>query len=205
MTKIASPEERHRFVPEDEADKPEGERIAYVFRTPRVYDESALRWRCRHHADARPVSLAELRASLKTGIRKVYERSDAPDANAEAERALSTVEAVWASTEAHTDGDDEAAAIAEDLQDELQAIESVVRSHYPPYEDLVAMRRKYLEAQGVEAVRLFLVDVEGVDLGAIAADGATDQQLRRIPRRHWNTVQLEALRLMRPDAGEGEA
>lgn len=199
------------FCPPDQAGKDEAARIVYYFRPPLYRDRLKLRKMTRR-AGGRPVSPEQLIISLQQGIRDIFQGDDC-------QKNLDLLEE-WVTLTAPFDPATVTAARGEDFEvaiereitargeriaemmGAVQAIEAEVERNCPAHRDNLIDQADWREVMNMEAVRLFLVKADNLDLGALKNGCLTDEQISVIPYDHVILLGYEALAHMYPTEDE---
>lgn len=183
---LASPRDRHEFVPEGQD---EASRRSYVLRTPLVLDRARLE-RETVAAGGRRVGIFDTIAELRAAALEVLDADDPDRAamltaiDAYRARILAAAEAVQGSR-----GDDREAALrqwSETISDPaMNALTIDMRRHWPRLRELEADALVYPLIRGTVAARLFLVDWRGFE-GRLRRDarGVHDESIAAIPEAH---------------------
>jgi hypothetical protein len=194
MPKILSAKDVRLFIPLDERDKAEEERVGYFLRTPKVMDRSRFQRRI-VDAGARPPQAAEFRRCARQGVKRIYRDAGRVDEAVAVLAFLAEYEAAEAILLQHPD-EETAKEVVEDLAPEIEELERVlVREQYSPWTGLLGDKLHYQEVARMEAIRLFVVDGQNLDgdLKPAGRDGTlTLDQLELIPKRHLTELATEA-------------
>ena len=189
MAKLLSTQAPLRFVPQDQAARPEGERIAYHISPPSVYSEPKLN-RALKSQGARIVSTGEVLDVLEEGIEALLPGDDQAEVRAARLDVVADFRA-WT----RSDSVEERLRAELDQDHEVHELYRIVARHYPRLGDLAADRDWFWDVLGIEAARLHVGDWEnltGPDGAPLACrrglDGLTDESLLAIPKKHLQAI-----------------
>ena len=205
MARLLSTKEPLRFVPPDQAERPEDEQVAYHILPPSVYSAPKLN-RAVKSQGARLVTMVDILDALDEGLRALLPE----DAQAETlATRLATVEDYrrWLMSE---DKKERLRAIL-DQDHAVHGLFRIVSRHYPKLSDLSADMDWYWDVLGIEAARLQVSNWEnltGPDGEAVPCkrglEGLTDASLQAIPERHLKAIGLYVHGLLSPSEAEAK-
>lgn len=165
-TLVVQPGVAETFIPPDQAERPEGDRISYRLRPPVLYDRVAYS-RALAAQGARQVSPVALLVLLRRGAETIL--ADSEDAEARdfvlglVDEHLERMRDFYAGSTGidWSDADQvrdwiEREAAAHRGADALVEVEVLVREGYPAYARALADSAVYWEVAGIEGCRLFL-------------------------------------------------
>ena len=182
---LVSTREPVRFVPSDQADRPEEEQVAYLIKPPSIYERPRFRRACLEHG-ARFHTDVELVACLREGVAALL------PGEADAIRRTDLLETVDAFAAARIAGD-----VDPELAVRMEAIEEIVTGGYEPYAQKVASRGHFVDIAPIEAFRLFVVGWENLDLPfSRSRTGIPLAVLERVPEAHVYEAGLKAFELI---------
>ena len=205
MSKVLSTKQPLRFVPHDQAERPEAERIAYHVLPPSVYSAPKLNRAVRSQG-ARHVTTADVLDALEEGIRALLPAEE--QAAVRAER-LATVADYRAWTQ-HESAEERVRAEL-DRDHEVHELFRIVARHYPKLSELAADRDWYWDVLGIEAARLQVCGWENLpgDDGTPAVcervlEALTEESLAAIPTRHLQPIGMYVLQVLTPSEREAK-
>lgn len=178
MTELVSTCVPVRFVPDDQAGKPEAEQTAYLLKPAGAYDEALYRRACAERG-GRFYTDEEMLACLRRGLEEMKRADLLPD--------VAAYEAVM----------DDPDGVPPDVNGRLEDVEEVALAGFEPYRRRHAARRYFVDVAPIEAFRVFCVGWEnaGVDF-ARNQTGVPAELLDSLPRRHVWAAGDKAIQLM---------
>ena len=205
MAKLLSTKAPLRFVPQDQAARPECDQIAYHILPPSVYSAPQLN-RALKSRGARVISTGEVLDVLEEGIRALLPNNDQAEVLEERLAVVADFRA-WSQSDSA-----EQRVLAElDRDHEVHELFRIVAQHYPKLADLAADRDWFWDVLGIEAARLQVHDwdnLSGSDGAPLACrrglDGLTDDSLQAIPKNHLQAIGIYVSSLLRPTEREAK-
>ena len=205
MAKLLSTQAPLRFVPQDQAARPEGERIAYHISPPSVYSAPKLH-RAVNAQGARFVTKMDLLDALEDGLRAMLPE----EAQADTLRPHLAIVAGYRDWYLAAKPEER---VRVNLTGEHEVFElfEIVARHYPRLSEMQADEQWFWDVFGIEGSRLFVVDWEnlpGQD-GAPAVcergpDGLTEASLGTIPNHHRQLIGVYVYKLLSPTEQEAK-
>lgn len=183
--------------------------VAYIFRTPDVYDEAKMRRLLARQKVRRP-NLIELRVAAQAGVLAMAQATGEAEEGARQKELIEGWYQLIDATDENevdiSDFEERAAEVAvleaqrkaelAEIYPQIAAIEANLERHYQPYADLIADRNYWDDVSRIDIVRLLLVKVGDRELPRDDEFLVTREEYRRIPKRHRQVLATFGFRLM---------
>lgn len=217
MAKYLDPSQPVRFEPAGETLKPEGRRIAYLFRAPTLADRRRFR-RALVIAGGVRHSEAAISAEFRRGLDRLLAAGSAEHAAATAllDEYESRRDGFYAQLRAGAFGETEEGrtafaqglAAVQESDKALAVLAVAVRETWPAYAQKLADNATYAEAAGLAALQLLATGWEniGADFARVPAPGGAleipDAALLQVPEYHLGQIAAFVETLFAPTEAE---
>ena len=203
MAKFLSTKQPVRFVPGDQENRHEAERVTYLLRAPTPATRPRIN-RALKAACARPVHRIELINMMEQGVKEVA--SLVPGFE-KAEETLAAIVDLRKRFTAEEDPD-KRFEIVQKPGELVDAAANALRAYYPPYAELEGESDFFFDILSVETVRHGLVGWENLDQpfqsGPAGASDASIVYLQSAQPDHVKAIWLELERLANPSMAEAK-
>ncbi|HIC81842.1 MAG TPA: hypothetical protein EYP07_12925 [Kiloniellaceae bacterium] len=155
MAKILNPNDTLRFSPSSQDEVAEAERLTFLLRVPTLYTRAKLEKAIRSQG-GREVTVWDWLRTAERGLKEIAEVANDDEAMSEYIAAIQARRTALLAA----DNAEEMVEIMLTRDEDIEAAAELLRSYYPPLNELEANQSFYATCVGIEAARLLLVGWE---------------------------------------------